>query len=114
MKTLYRFRPLVHSIEWNDSRKKTLLFILYILLSLISFAADAGSAETPAAGQTINETAALVRNSKTEICFSNINIQPNISNGATGFLPVKPGNDQNNAEDNLSLQQQPICIIPRR
>lgn len=59
MKTLYRFRPLVHSIEWNDSRKKTLLFILYILLSLISFAADAGSAEAPAAGQTINETAAL-------------------------------------------------------
>lgn len=93
MKTLYRFRPLGHSIEWNYSRKKTLLFVLYILLSLAGFAADAAGSMAKA------DHACFVapvpgRVANAGISFCNDNIQPNINNNTTAFLPVKPRNDR--------------------
>jgi len=120
MKTLYRFRPFVHAVEWNDSRKKTLLFILYILLSLVGFASDAaiGSATAKVAGQPektfINDanapvfiaealiadkdntlfSPAPVRNNTTGNRMGSANAQSNINNVAAAFLDIKPRNDK--------------------
>lgn len=94
MKTLYRFRPFVHAVEWNDSRKKTLLFILYILLSLVGFASNAaaGSATAKVAGESAKantvavSTAAKIAGQPEKTFINDAN--------APAFLPIKPRNDK--------------------